>query len=346
MAATTEAQDTAAAAAQQVFQFATGYIISSALNTIVKLGVPDRLAAGPQTAAALAGEVGANEDALYRILRVLSMVGLFSEDAQRRFSLTPASELLRSDVPGSMKAMVSWIASPFHYRVHADMIHSARTGETAIEHTYGKPAFEYLAGNPELSELFNNAMTGFSVAAVRAVLEAYDFSGIEVLVDVAGGHGAVLTTILQRYPSMRGILFDLDHVIAGARPRIAALGLAGRCEAIEGDFFVQVPSGGDAYVMQHIIHDWDDDRALMILRQIRTALAGKPRGRLLLLEGILAPANQPDPTKLIDIEMLMMTGGRERTEAEFRALLQEAGFELTRVVHTRGPICVIEAEPR
>lgn len=332
-------------AVEKVFQFTTGFIITSALNVIVKLGIPDRLASGPRTAGELARTAGVHEDALYRVLRTLAGVGFFVEDAQKRFALTEMSALLRVDAERSLRPMVHWMGSPFHFRVYAALMHSVRTGQPAIEHLYGMPAFEYLANDQDLSEIFNDAMTAFSAGIVPAVLQAYDFSETRVLVDVAGGHGMVLTSILERYPSMRGLLTDVDHVIDGAIPRIAQLGLADRCDTAVIDFFEAVPRGGDTYVMQHIIHDWDDARAITILRNTRDALDGVIGGRLLLLEGIVAPANQPDLTKLIDIEMLLMPGGRERSEEEYRALLQAGGFELTRVVPTQSQISVIEARP-
>jgi hypothetical protein len=334
------------AAAQQVIQLSTGYVISSALNVVVKLGIPDRLAAGAKTAGALAHETGVNEDALYRVLRALAGVGLFEEDELQRFTLTLPSTLLRTDVPGSMAPLASWFCDPFHFKIHTEFMHSVRTGQPAIEKVFGKPIFEYFPDDPEESAVFNDAMTTFSASVIPAVLEAYDFSGIKLLVDVAGGHGHVLTSILQKYPSMRGLLLDLDHVIAGAGPLIAQQGVTDRCETGLVDFFAAVPACGDAYIMKHIIHDWDDAKALVILRHIRAALEGQAGGRLILLEGIVAPANQPDFAKVLDIEMLLMPGGRERTEAEFRELLRKGGFEFTRVVPTASPLCVIEACPR
>jgi hypothetical protein len=203
------------------------------------------------------------------------------------------------------------------------------------------PVFEYLAAEPALSETFNNAMTGFSQSVVPAVLEAYDFGGIDVLVDVAGGHGAVLTAILQRYPRMQGVLFDREHVVAGAGGRIAGLRLGNRCRVEAGDFFQAVPQG-DAFIMKHIIHDWDDERAVLILRNIRTAM-GTARGKVILLESVLEPGNTPDFGKIVDLEMLAMPGGRERTAEEFGALFARAGFTLTRIVPTQSPLSVVEA---
>jgi hypothetical protein len=239
--------------------------------------------------------------------------------------------------------MALWIGSPFHFRVYANTMDSVRSGLPAADTTLGMPVFEYFAQNPELSEIFNNAMTSFSASVAPAMLQAYDFSGINVLVDVAGGHGGILSSILQKYPKMRGILMDVDHVIAGARPKIAAMNLQDRLEAVTGDFFKAVPPGGDAYIMKHIIHDWDDERASTILKNIRTGLAGKPNGKVILLEAVVQPGNTPDLAKLIDLEMLLLPGGRERTAEEFRALFAKSGFEMTRIVQTESPLNVIEA---
>ena len=329
------------AASQRLFELATGYIKSTALYVAVKLRIPDRLGSGPRSAADLAREAGVNEDALYRVLRTLASVGVFEEIRPREFGNNLASSLLRSEGPGSMYDMARWMAEPTHLRVYADAMYSVETGQPAVEKTLGMPVFEFFPRDPELSEVFNNAMTAFSGMVVPAVLAAYDFEGIGTLVDVAGGHGGVLTAVLQKYSTMRGVLFDLDHVIAGAVPRIQQLGLADRCRVVSGDFFASVPEGGDAYIMKHIIHDWDDDRALVILGNIRKAM--NPGGRVILLESVVLPGNEPDFGKLIDIEMLLMPGGRERTEAEFRALFESAGFNLTRIVPTQSPLSVIEA---
>jgi hypothetical protein len=329
-------------AVQQLFQIATGYMASSALQTALKLQIPDRMAAGARAVNELARDAGVNEDALYRIMRALASLGVFDEREPRTFDLTLAGRMLQKGQP--LYDMGLWITSPFHFRVYAEMLHAVTTGTPAAEKVTGMPVFDYLAKpeNKQLSEIFNNAMTGFSGDVAPAALDAYDFAGIDVLVDVAGGHGKLLTSILQRYTGMRGILFDVPHVIAGAAPLIDAAGVKDRCATVGGDFFKEVPDGS-AYIMKHIIHDWDDDRARLILRNIRAKLQGKPNGKVLLLEAVLQAGNAPDLGKLIDIEMLMMPGGRERSESEFRALFASAGFELTRVVPTRSPLSVIEA---
>jgi hypothetical protein len=244
-----------------------------------------------------------------------------------------------------MHDAVLFIADPLHLRVYADAIESVRTGRPAAEVTLGMPVFEYFAKHPDYSEVFNNAMTTFSGAIVPAVLEAYDFGSIGTLVDVAGGHGQVLTSILRQYPKMRGVLMDLDHVVPGARRQVEAAGVSDRCQVVAGDFFKAVPPGGDAYIMKHIIHDWDDDRAAQILRSIHTAM-GSARGTVLLLEGVIAAGNESVLGKMMDLEMLLMPGGRERSADEFRALFDRAGFDLMRIVPTKSAVSVIEARKR
>jgi O-methyltransferase len=327
-------------AQQLVFQLGTGYILSAAMQVVVSLGIADRLADGPRNVSELAQKAGVNEDALYRVLRSLSSAGVFVENAPRQFSNNIASEQLRAGTTG-LHEMVLWMSDAFHFKVYADIMHSVKTGLPAVEKTLGMPVFEYFPKNPDLSERFNNAMTAFSAMVIPAVLKAYDFSGIGTLVDVAGGHGQVLTSILKAYPAMKGVLGDLEHVIAGAEPRIRALGLGDRCRTEVIDCFKAVPRGGDAYIMKHIIHDWDDEKSITILKNIREAM--NPGGRVILLESVLPPANQPDFGKIIDIEMLLMPGGRERTEEEFRSLFDRAGFRLTRIVRTESPLCVIDA---
>jgi hypothetical protein len=330
-----------AAAAEQVMQLTTGYIASTAIYLAVKLRIPDRLAPGARTSADLAKDLNVNEDALYRVLRTLTSLGVFQETAPRTFSNNLLSSMLQSGTQGSMYDMALWMSDPFHFQVYADALYSVETGKPAVEKTLGMPVFEYFSRNPNESEIFNNAMTMFSGMVIPAVLEAYDFGGIGTLVDIAGGHGRVLTSILQKYPSMRGVLFDLDHVIAGARPVIEQLGLSSRCTTATGDFFKAVPQGGDAYIMKHIIHDWNDGEAIAILKSIRAAM--NPGGRVILLESVIAPGSEPDFGKIIDLEMLLMPGGRERTELEFRDLFERAGFTLTRIVPTKSPLCVVEA---
>jgi hypothetical protein len=333
-----------AAATQHLLQIATGHVAAAALQVAVKLNVADHLAAGPRDVTELARAVGANEDALYRILRSLTALGVFEEDQPRRFALTAAGALLRPDVPGSVYPLALWISSPFHFRVYADTMHSVRTGQPAVEKTTGLPAFEYLAKDRELAAIFNNAMTAFSAALIPAVLGAYDFTGIKHLVDVGGGHGALLAGILQKYPGMRGTVFDQEHVVSGARAPLSAAGLADRTEVVAGDFFRSVPTG-DAYVMKHIIHDWDDEKSTIILKNIRRALEGNSAGRVVLVEGVIVDGPEGAFGKIMDLEMLVLPGGKERTAEEFAALFARSGFALQRILPTGAELCVIEARP-
>jgi hypothetical protein len=328
--------------AQQVLQVATGYMASAALYAAITLNVADHLAGGAKDAAELARTTGANEDALYRILRLLASLGVFAEVGPRRFALTPAAELLRKDVPGSLRGMAVFLPDPLHLRVYAEIMHSVTTGKPGADTALGMPVFEYLTKNPEYSQVFNDAMTALSAPVAGAAIEAYDFSTIRTLVDVAGGHGEVLMSILKACPNVRGVLADVGHVIEGAKPRIVSAGLADRCQAVACDFFQSVPAGGDAYIMKHIIHDWDDERASVILANIGKAM-GATRGKVILLESVIRADAEPDLGKFIDIEMLMLPGGRERSAEEFRALFARSGFEMTKIVPTKSPLSVVEA---
>jgi len=328
--------------AEQVLQVATGYMASSALYVALALNVPDHLASGPKSAADLAKTTGANEDALNRILRLLTSLGVFGQVKPGTYGLTPGSELLRKDVPGSLRGIAYFLPDPMHLRIYANLMHSAMTGEPAAEKTVGMPLFEYFTKHPEYSEIFNDAMTSMSAPVAGAAVDAYDFGRFDKIVDVAGGHGEVLMTILKTFPNTKGILAEVGHVVEGAKPRIAAAGLADRCQAVECDFFKSVPAGGDAYVMKHIIHDWDDERASRILNNIREAMGDK-QGTIILLESVVPTGPEPDLGKFIDIEMLAFPGGRERTAEEFGALFDHCGFELKRIVPMKSPLSAVEA---
>jgi len=326
-----------------LLQFAAAYMVSAALYSVTKLGIPDLLRTGPKSAETLAREADASESAVYRVMRALASNGVFSEVAARTFALTPVGELLCAGVPGSLREMILWWDDPMHFQVYSEMVHALRTGETVIEKVFGDSCFGYLEKHKEVSDHFNAAMTDFSGITVPAVLEGYDFSWLNggTLVDVAGGHGYLLTEVLRKYPKVRGKLFDLQHVLEGARPRVTAADLDGRCEMASGDFFEAVPEG-DGYILKHILHDWDDEKALTILKNIRRASTGK--ARVIAVDAVLTPGNEPHLGKWLDLEMLMLPGGRERTEEEFGKLFEKAGFKLTKVVRTKSPVCVIEAE--
>jgi hypothetical protein len=310
---------------------------------VLELGIADHISNEPRTVADLAREAQAHEDALYRTLRLLASLGIFAEGPSRTFTHTPASETLRAGAHGSLRDLLRFWCDPFHFRAYAEFLHSVRTGQPCVERiTGGRHVFEHFATDPAESEAFNRAMTSFSLVEVPAALEVYDFSGIGTLVDIAGGHGQMISAILLKYPQMRGILTDLDHVLAGAAQALRRAGVEGRCTLQTCDFFHNAPAGGDAYIMKHIIHDWDDFKSLTILRNIHAAL-GDRKGKVILLEMVMPAGNEPHPAKFLDLEMLAMPGGKERTEAEFAELFQRAGFKLTRILPTRSPISVIEA---
>jgi len=325
----------------QMARMITGYWVSQMVYVAAKLGLADRLADGPKTAEELAHDTGTHASSLYRLLRALASVGVFSEDAESRFRLTPLAECVRGDVPGSQRAMALMMGEE-HYRCWGDLLESVRTGETAFDRLYGQPIFAYLGDHPEQAGVFDAAMTSIHGRETQAVLDAYDLSGVGVLADVGGGNGSNLIGILSRYPEMKGLLFDLPHVGDRAGANIEAAGLSGRCEVLGGDFFETIPGGADAYFLRHIIHDWDDEKAGLILRNIRRAM---PEGaRLLVVEHVLPPGDTPSFGKLLDLNMLLLPGGVERTEAVFRRLFEGAGFRLSRIVPTEGDLSVIEGE--
>jgi hypothetical protein len=318
-----------------------GSFVSQALYVAARLGVADLLAEEARDARALADATGAHAGSLYRVLRALASVGVFCERADGKFELNAAARLLRRDAEGSLRDTAIMFGEEWHWRVWGSAYDSVRTGEPAFAGVHGSDIFPYFAANQDAACVFDRAMTSLSHTAAAAVSEAYDFSGVTTLADIAGGHGTLLAGILRANPSMRGVLFDQPQVIAGAPERLAAEGVEGRVELKTGDFFAEVPAGADAYLMKYIIHDWDDERAHVILANCRRAM---PDGaRLLLVETVIAEGNAPHFGKLLDLEMLLFTGGRERTEAEYRALLARAGFRLTRVVPTRSPLSIVEA---
>lgn len=332
--------------AQQLMQMATGLMFTAALHPVAKLKIADLLAAGPLPVSELAQKTGTNADALYRVLRMLASGGLFTELPGQVFGPTPVSNFLRSDNPASLRDMVLWVGNKFHFKVWSDLAYSLETGQQAVEHLYGKPAFDVIFGEPDVAYDFNMAMTCFSRQIAPALLGAYDFSGIDTLMDIAGGHGAILCEVLNAYPQMKGILFEVPNVIEEANCHICNLKMDDRCRTISGSFFEGIPAEADAYYMQHIIHDWADEPALRILGHCHSALAGKKGGRLLIVDNVVPENSQPHPSKLLDIEMLLMPGGRERTEREWNELLGNAGFEITRIVPMRAAESIIEARRR
>ncbi len=324
---------------QQISQMLTGYWVSQALYVAAKLGLPDLLEDGPRTAADLAPATQTRPRPLYRLLRALASIGVVAEDDRQRFSLKPLGECLRSDVPGSQRSMAI-TAGELFYRAWGEMLYSVQTGGTAFEKVYGQPVFDYLGRHPEQARLFDETMVGVHGRETAAMLEVYDFSGIKVLADVGGGNGSVLTAVLKQYPDMGGILFDLPGVAERARANIEAAGLSGRCRVVAGSFFESVPPGADAYLLRHIIHDWDNDKSTTILRNVHRAMTAT--GKLLVVESVIPPGNEPSFGKLLDLAMLVIPGGEERTEEEYRRLYEAAGFRLSRIEPTRADVAVIE----
>jgi hypothetical protein len=320
----------------------SGYWTSQCIYVAAHLGLADLLADGPQSVAQLAEATGTHAPSLYRLLRGLASEGIFAEDAEGRFGLTPLAECLRSDRPDSQRAL-ALMNGEEHYRCWGELLYCVRTGQTAFEKLYGQPIFSWLAGQPRAAQIFDAAMVGVHGAETAAMLDAYDFAAIGTLVDIGGGNGSLLTATLRRHPRLRGVLFDRPDAIERARPLLEQAGVSERCTAIAGDFFQSVPAGGDAYLMRHIIHDWDDGRALAILKNVRRVVPAA--GKLLLVEGVVPPGNGRSFTKMLDLTMLVIPGGKERTEGEYRELYAAAGFRLSRIVPTRGEVSVIEGVP-
>lgn len=321
-------------------QMAFGALLTQALYVVARLGVADLLSGGPRPVSELAAETGTHERSLYRVLRSLAGAGVFRETGAKVFGLTPLAEPLRSDAPGSMRNGMIFMGEQWHFNVWSNMMHSVRTGRPAWGHTHGAEVFDYFAANPVQAEIFNGAMTDMSVVTAPAVVEAYDFSGLGTLADIAGGHGYLLSQILKANPELSGVLFDVPPVIEGARALLEREGVEGRVERVAGDFFASVPRA-DAYILKHIIHDWDDERAAVILRNINAAMP--PEGRVLIVETVVPEGNAPHYSKILDLEMLTSPGGIERTEEEYAALLADAGLRLARVVPTCSPFSIIEA---
>jgi SAM-dependent methyltransferase len=320
-----------------------GYQDTALLYAAAKLGLADFLAKGPKTSEELAAMTRAHAPSLYRILRGLVVVGMCFEE-EERFGLTSLGQMLRTGVEGSLRNQ-ALVCGDEYMLAWSGLVHSAMTGETAFAHVFGVDPWEYRQRNRSLSERFNADLNAETALSAAAIVEAYDFSAFGVLCDVGGGYGSLLCAILAPCPTMMGILLEQAHVATGASSYVESQGLDKRCTVVEGDFFEGVPEGADAYVMKSIVHDWPDARSVAILKNCRRAL--KADGRVLLIERVMpARAKDAPDTVRVDLHMLAVTGGRERSEAEYQGLLEAAGFGLGRVVATRSPFCVIEGVPR
>jgi SAM-dependent methyltransferase len=315
-----------------------GLIAAQAMRVAAELRIADLLASGPKTITELASETGAHPTALERLLRALSTLEMFTQTADSRFANTPLSEMLRMDHPQSQRDSVVFLTAPFLWRPLGELYESVRTGDPVFERIFGQRFFDYLAAHSQDAAAFNRAMTQGIAWTSPALLAAYDFSRFERLVDVGGGEGALLHDILVATPRLQGILFDLPQVVAHA-PQILTSGIVARCQIVGGNFFDFVPEGADAYLLKGVIHDWQDEDAARILRNVRRAI--RPDGTLLLIEGLVDSATRP--VGLMELLMLVL-GGRERTEADFRSLLSATGFSFTRIIPTETS-SLIECHP-
>lgn len=326
----------------QVIQMSTGFLRSRALYAAARLGLADHLADGPMTAEELAEAIGAHAPSLHRLMRALAHWEILAVEEDRRFSLTSLGEALRSDAPGAARSSVLTVAGDGFWNAVRELPNTLEDGEPGFEKAFGEDWFAYLDDHPEEASHFNDTMIGFHGAEPPAVAEAYDFSYAETVVDVGGGTGNMLATILERYSEPEGLLFELPRVAREAPALLEDRGVADRVTCEGGSFFEEVPGGGDIYILSHILHDWPRVRCLTILRNCRRAMGAD--SRLLIVEMVL-PEEPPHPGYELDIVMLALTGGRERTAEEYGTLLEEAGFRLERVVPTESPVSVVEAVP-
>jgi hypothetical protein len=327
---------------EQLIQMMWGFAFSQALYVAAELGLADQLAAGPRTSTELAIVTGAHAPALYRVMRTLASLGVFKEDADQRFSLAPFGETLRSDAPDSVRDFVIVQGRPMSWRPFGELLGSVRTGQTGVERAFGVDFGQYLMQHPDDLAVLGRSMISLHGQEAAAVASAYDLAGARTLVDVGGGLGNLLTALLEANPTLRGVLLDLYAADEAAR-RLRAAGLAERSEVIAGDFFTSVPSGGDVYLLSHVVHDWNDTQCHSLLSNCRGAMAAD--GRLLIVEMVLPGPNQPSPGRVLDLVMLTVGPGKERTEREYHELLAKAGFRLTRIVPTDSPVSIIEAVP-
>ncbi|HSL98675.1 MAG TPA: methyltransferase [Candidatus Limnocylindria bacterium] len=323
---------------QMLNQMIVGSWVTQAIYVAAEIGIADFLALGPRTADELARETGTHGASLYRVLRALASIGLFNEDIDGRFSLTPMGKLLGSDTPGSKRSLAIMAGSEF-YRSWGGLLTSVETGDSAFDKVFGKPFFQYMSMNPDRWRIYDSAMTGIHESETIPVLDAYDFASFRTVVDVGGGNGLALAAILRRHPDVRGVLFDLPSVAKRAEEVFAGFGLSDRCGIVGGNFFDSVPASCDAYLLRHVIHDWNDGQAIAILRNCRDAM--RSGGRVLVVETVIPSGNEPCFGKWLDL-MMLVVGGRERTKEQYEKLFSAAGLRLTRIVPTDHEVSVIE----
>lgn len=323
-----------------LFQLASGYWISQAIYVAAKLGIADVLKHGAKSSNEIALKTGADDNSLSRLMRALCAVGVFRMNGNGTFAITDLGKPLQSGIPGSLRAMVITLGE-VHYTAWAHLLESIKTGAAAFPHAFGAKMFEYLGRENDAGNTFNRAMTDYSGLSSCAVLLSYDFSAIRSIVDVGGGCGKLLTSILHMYPSMRGTLFDMGSVIAAAEEGLKENPCRDRCKTVSGNFLESVPCDFDAYLLSSVIHDWDDECAIKILENCRRSMS--QQSKVLLVELVVPAGGQKSFSKLLDLNMLVMNGGRERTELEYQTLFDAAGLRMTRTIPTMSPLCVLEA---
>jgi O-methyltransferase domain/Dimerisation domain len=319
-----------------------GFQVTQAIHVAASLRIADHLSDSPRSAGELAAVTKSHPDSLYRLLRALAAVGVFREDEGRKFTLTPVGDCLRTDSATPLGAWAEVVGSPYFWQAWGHLLHSVQTGENAFQNLNGKDVWQFRAEHAEYGATFDRAMSQLSRGSADAVIRGYDFSALRHIVDVGGGQGLMLAAILRAHPHMRGTLFDQADVVAGAKAVLAERGVAERCDIVGGSFFETAPKGADAYLMRVVIHDWEDDEAIAILKVCRHAMG--ETAKLLLIERLIAPPNEMPAAKFSDLNMLVSPGGRERTREEFSDLFARSGFELTRVFPA-GLQNVIEARP-
>jgi hypothetical protein len=325
-----------------MFTLMNGFHVAGAVSCLALLGIPDLIDASPKSAEELATQIDADPQALCRLMRATACVGVLSEGADGKFSQTPMSAILRSDASPSLRAFAIMYGREWHGRGWSNLDYCVRTGKQAPEKIYGSHLFEYLKQNPAEAQIFNDAMTQISMIDSPAVADTYNFDGIDSIVDIAGGHGLLLATILKKNPQMRGTLYEMPHVLEGAKNGPLKQ-VMDRCTLASGDMFSSVPAGADAYMMKHIIHDWPDDRCVQILKACRKNV--NSGGKLVVVDNVIQPGNDFSSGKFLDLQMLIFPSGCERTEKQFRALFAASGWQLTRIIPTASPSSIVEGLP-
>jgi hypothetical protein len=318
------------------------FMVSRIVYAAAKLGLADQLASGSKNAAELAGPMRVDAPSLHRLMRALASLGILTERSEHFYALTALGEALKTGAPGSARASVLMQGSPWFQTSFDHVVDVIQTGKNGFERVHNQQLFDYLEQHPEDGSLYNEAMAGLTSQEPAAVVAAYDFAPFNTVIDVGGGTGNMITTILTRHPGLRGVLFDKPNVVADAVPLLEAKGLSSRISVEAGDFLQTVPHGGEAYVLSHVIHNFSEDQCLTILGHVHEAM--KLTGRLLIIETVLLPGDLPDPGKMLDMTMLTVGRGQERTENEYSHLLTRASFRVTRVVPTKSRVSVVEAE--